>query len=79
MYLIVLFKTFKSSIIYYQISKSVKDKIWVLGSVKFINKNYIEEENSKVGLLRWLLGITNPSITIPSKDVSINDYNSNII
>ena len=58
-------------------SKSGKGKLCVLGSVKFIDNDYIDkEENRKVidGLLRWLLGITNPAVTFPSKEVSISNY-----
>ena len=58
-------------------SKSGKGKLCVLGSVKFIDNDYIDkEENRKVidGLLRWLLGLTNPAVTVPSKEVSINNY-----
>ena len=58
-------------------SKSGKGKLCLIGSVKFIDNDYIDkEENRKVidGLLRWLLGLTNPAVTIPSKEVSINNY-----
>ena len=58
-------------------SKSGKGKLCLLGSVKFIDNDYIDkEENRKVidGLLRWLLGLTNPAVTTPSKEVSINNY-----
>ena len=58
-------------------SKSGKGKICLLGSIKFINNDYIDkEENRKVieGILKWLLGITNPGLTIQSKEVLINNY-----
>jgi intraflagellar transport protein 52 len=58
-------------------SKSGKGKLCLIGSVKFIDNDYIDkEENRKVidGLLRWLLGLTNPAVTTPSKEVSINNY-----
>ena len=58
-------------------SKSGKGKICLLGSIKFLNNDYIDkEENRKVieGLLKWLLGITNPGLTIQSKEVIINNY-----
>ena len=58
-------------------SKSGKGKICVLGSIKFIENDYLDkEENRKVmdGLLKWLLGLTNPGVTIPSKEVSISNY-----
>ena len=58
-------------------SKSGKGKICLLGSIKFLNNDYIDkEENRKVieGLLKWLLGLTNPGVTIPSKEVSISNY-----
>ena len=58
-------------------SKSGKGKICLLGSIKFLNNDYIDkEENRKVieGILKWLLGITNPGLTIQSKEVLINNY-----
>ena len=58
-------------------SKSGKGKICLLGSIKFINNDYIDkEENRKVieSILKWLLGITNPGLTIQSKEVLINNY-----
>jgi intraflagellar transport protein 52 len=58
-------------------SKSGKGKICVLGSVKYFENNYIEkEENKKVveGLIKWCLGIINPGITKPNKEVTIKDY-----
>ncbi len=58
-------------------SKSGKGKICLLGSIKFLNNDYIDkEENRKVieGILKWLLGITNPGLTIQSKEVIINNY-----
>ena len=58
-------------------SKSGKGKICLLGSIKFLNNDYIDkEENRKVmdGLLKWLLGITNPGVTIPSEEVLISNY-----
>ena len=58
-------------------SKSGKGKICLLGSIKFLNNDYIDkEENRKVieGLLKWLLGLTNPGLTIQSKEVIINNY-----
>ena len=48
-----------------------------MGSIKFVENDYLDkEENRKVmdGLLKWLLGLTNPGVTIPSKEVSISNY-----
>ena len=58
-------------------SKSGKGKLCVIGSLRFIDNDYIDkEENRKVmeGLIKWLLGLINPQITIPSKVVDINEY-----
>ena len=58
-------------------SKSGKGKLCVIGSLRFIDNDYIDkEENRKVmeGLIKWLLGLINPQITIPSKAVDINEY-----
>ena len=58
-------------------SKSKKGKLAVLGSLRFIENEYIDkEENRKVmeGLVKWLLGLINPEITTPSKIVEISEY-----
>lgn len=58
-------------------SKSKKGKLAVLGSLRFIENDYIDkEENRKVmeGLVKWLLGLINPEITTPSKIVEISEY-----
>lgn len=58
-------------------SKSGKGKLVVIGSLKFIDNDYIDkEENRKVmeGLIKWLLGLINPAITRPAKEVEISEY-----
>ena len=58
-------------------SKSTKGKLCVLGSINFLENNYIDkEENMKViyGLIKWLLGMNNADISSPSKSIKLNEY-----
>lgn len=58
-------------------SNSGKGKLCVLGSMNFIENSYIDkEENKKVieGIVKYMLGITNPPITTPSKEIKLTDY-----
>lgn len=58
-------------------SKSGKGKLVVLGSLKFVSNEYIdEEENKKVieSIVKFLLGMINPQMAIPSKEVTITEY-----
>ena len=59
-------------------SKSGKGKIAVLGSLRFIDNMFLDkEENRKVmeGLMKWLLGLINPDVTVPDKKVEVAEYN----
>ena len=58
-------------------SKSGKGKLVCLGSLKFIENDYIDkEENKKVaeGIVKFLLGLTTNAILEPSKQVEIQEY-----